>query len=230
VKATTNDSATIPLPVVDDRVNGVEKVRVSPTDPEPGVLARAAGILSGGGLVIFPTDTLYGIAADPRHSGGVARVYQAKGRPAGQALPLIAADLAQVELCATSLSAATRLLAGRFWPGPLTLVVEAAHSIVPGVHGETGGVAVRVPNHAVARALARRLGFPVVATSANRSGQPASRLADLACAALEGEVDLVLDCGPTPGGAPSTIVDVRGEAPLLIRAGAIPYSLVLEAL
>jgi L-threonylcarbamoyladenylate synthase len=91
-------------------------------------------------------------------------------------------------------------------------------------------VAVRVPDQAVARALALRLGFPVVATSANRSGSPASRLAEVAASALEGDVDLVLDGGPTPGGEPSTIVDARGETPTLIRAGAIPFSLVLEAL
>ncbi len=217
-------------PVVDDRVNGVERVRVSPTDPEPGALARAAGILLRGGLVVFPTDTLYGLAADPRHAGGVARVYHAKGRMAARALPLIAGDLAQVEALATTLPAATRRLAGRFWPGPLTLVVDAAPTIVPGVHGGTGGVAVRVPDQAVARALALQLGFPVVATSANRSGSPASRLAEMAAAALEGDVDLVLDSGPTPGGEPSTIVDARGETPTLIRAGAIPFSLVLEAL
>ncbi len=203
---------------------------MSPTDPDPGALARAAGILLRGGLVVFPTDTLYGLAADPRHAGGVARVYHAKGRMAAHALPLIAGDLAQVEALATTLPAATRRLAGRFWPGPLTLVVDAAPSIVPGVHGGTGSVAVRVPDQAVARALALQLGFPVVATSANRSGSPARRLAGKVAAALEGDVDLVLDSGPTPGGEPSTIVDARGETPTLIRAGAIPFSLVLEAL
>ena len=202
---------------------------MSPTDPEPGALARAVDILLRGGLVIFPTDTLYGLAADPRHADGVARVYHAKGRLAWHALPLIAADLAQVQVLATSLTEATRRLAERFWPGPLTLLVDATPTIVPDVHGGTGGVAVRVPDHAVARALARRLGFPVVATSANRSGSPASCLAEVAASALEGDVDLVLDGGPTPGGEPSTIVDARGELPTLIRAGAIPFSLVLEA-
>jgi len=203
---------------------------VSPTDPEPDALARAADILSRGGLVVFPTDTLYGLAADPRHAGAVARVYHAKGRTAGQALPLIAGDLAQVETVATALPAATRRLAERFWPGPLALLVDAAPAIVPAVHGGTGSVAVRVPAQAVARALARRLGFPVVATSANRSGAPASHLAEVAAAAFEGDVDLVLDGGPTPGGEPSTIVDARGAAPTLIRAGAIPFSQILEAL
>jgi len=203
---------------------------VSPTDPEPGAVARAAGILLGGGLVVFPTDTLYGLAADPRHAGGVARVYHAKGRSTSHALPLIAGDVAQVEALAKALPAATRRLAGRFWPGPLTLIIDAAATMVSRVHGGTGRVAVRVPDQAVARALALQLGFPVVATSANRSGSPASRLAEIAAAALEGDVDLVLDSGPTAGGEPSTIVDARGGTPTLIRAGAIPFSLVLEAL
>ena len=216
--------------MVDDRVNGVETLRVSPTDPEPGALARAAGVLSRGGLVVFPTDTLYGLAADPRNADGVARVYRAKVRVPQQALPLVAGDLEQVETLSTTLSALTRRLADRFWPGPLSLVVDVVPSVVRDVHGGSGTVAVRVPDQAVARALALGLGFPIVATSANRSGSPATCLADAAASALEGEVDLVLDSGPTPGGEPSTIVDARTDAPRLIREGAIPFSIVLEAL
>ncbi len=215
---------------VDDRVNGVERLRVSPTSPEPAALARAADVLARGGLVVFPTDTLYGLAADPRNADAVARVYRAKGRMPERALPLVAGDLGQVEALSTRLSASTRRLAGRFWPGPLTLIVDVVPSVVDAVHGGTDTVAVRVPNQAVARALALGLGFPIVATSANRSGSPATPIADIGASALEGEVDLILDSGPTAGGEPSTIVDARADVPRLIREGAIPYSRVLEAL
>jgi L-threonylcarbamoyladenylate synthase len=217
-------------PADDDRVNGVETLRVSPADPEREALARAADVLARGGLVVFPTDTLYGLAADPRSAAGVARIYRAKGRVRERALPLVAGNLEQVEALSTGLSALTRRLAGRFWPGPLTLVVDVVPSVVPDVHGGAGTVAVRVPDQAVARALALSLGFPIVATSANRSGSPATSVADVAGSALEGEVDLILDGGPTTGGQPSTIVDARTDAPRLIREGAIPFSTVLEAL
>lgn len=206
----------------------MERVRVSPTDPERRVLAHAADVLSRGGLVVFPTDTLYGLAADPRNALAVERVCHAKGRPPGRALPLIAADLQQVEAAASHLSPLTRRLADAFWPGPLTLVVDASPAIVVGVHAGAGTVAVRVPGHAVARGLAAHAGFPVVSTSANRSQQPAPVTVDAAIDSLGGDFDLALDGGPTSGGDPSTIVDARGDVPHLIRAGAVPFSRVLE--
>ena len=208
----------------------MERIRVSRENPDPVVMARAAGVLASGGLVIFPTDTLYGLAADPRNGDAVARVFEAKTRPAGQALPLIASDLEQVEGFAGVLSPATRRLAERFWPGPLTLIVDAPRGIAAAVHGGTGSVAVRVPDHPVARALAGRFAYPVVATSANRSGDAASHVPDDASAAFEGIADVLLDSGPTTGGEPSSIVDARSGTPVLIRAGAIPFTRVLEAL
>jgi L-threonylcarbamoyladenylate synthase len=194
------------------------------------VLAVAARVLSHGGLAIFPTDTLYGLAADPRNPAGVDRVFRLKGRMAAQALPLVAASLEQVERSLGGVSGRTRRLAERFWPGPLTLVVNAGPEVAMAVLGLEGTVAVRVPAHAVARGLGASLGFPVVSTSANRTGQPAPATAGDAIAALGGDVDVVLDAGPVAGGAPSTIVDARGDEVRLIRAGAIPFSLVLEAL
>jgi L-threonylcarbamoyladenylate synthase len=207
----------------------VERLIISAVDPEPFALARAAAILHGGGLVVFPTDTFYGLAADPRHQGGVGRVFRAKGRAAAVALPLIAADLEQVRSASSGLSGLALRLAHVFWPGPLTLVVDAAESILPAVHGGSGTIAIRVPDHAVARQLAAASGFPVVSTSANRSKVAAVNSADAAIEAIGDLVDLVLDGGRTPGAAPSTIVDVRTPVPLLIREGAVPFSLVLEA-
>lgn len=203
---------------------------MSPTDPQPEAVAEAADVLSHGGLVVFPTDTFYGLAADPRNSDAIDRVFQVKGRSPGQALPLVAASLDQVERAVGTLSVLTRRLARSFWPGPLTLVVEAGPDVVCAALGEAGTVAIRVPNQAVARALCARVGYPVVSTSANRSGRPAPSTADEAIESLGGVVDLVLDSGPAGGGEPSTIVDARGEVVRLLRAGAVPFSRVLEAL
>lgn len=203
---------------------------MSPTDPEPEALAEAADVLSHGGLVIFPTDTFYGLAADPRNSRAIDRVFHVKMRAPGQALPLVAASLDQVERALGDLPPLTRRLAGCFWPGPLTLVVEAGPDVVGSALGEGGTVAVRVPNHAVARGLCARLGYPVVSTSANRSGHPAPATADEAIESLGDVVDLVLDSGPAVGGEPSTIVDARSEVVRLLRAGTVPFSRVLEAL
>ena len=202
---------------------------MSPTGPELPALQKAAGVVLSGGLLIYPTDTLYGLAADPRRATAVAKVFALKGRSAGKALPLAAADLTQAE-AAGIFSPLARALAMHFWPGPLTLVVAVSDRLAEGVDGGTKSVALRVPDHIVARALAAIVGFPVVSTSANRAGLHPSRLAEEAMAGLAGApVEAVLDAGPTPGGPPSTIVDARFDEPALIRAGAVPFERVLEA-
>jgi L-threonylcarbamoyladenylate synthase len=207
----------------------VEWLSVGGARPERHVLVRAAGVLRAGGILIYPTDTLYGLAADPRIRSAVERVFAAKGRPQGMPLPLVAGSVAQGELVA-EFSIGARRLAESFWPGPLTLVLRARPGLAPGVAGEDESVALRVPDHAVARGVADALGFPVTSTSANRSGSSPWREAGAAAADIDGDVDLVLDGGPTPGGPPSTIVDARLDPPRLVRAGAVPFDLVLDAL
>lgn len=210
------------------KVNRVEWLRLSPTDPDEAPLVRAASVLAAGGLVVYPTDTLYGLAADPRLDRAVERVFSAKGRVASRALPLIVASLQQAEDEVARLSEVARRLARHFWPGPLTLVAEARPGLAAALTGEEGSVALRVPDQAVARGLAHALGFAIVSTSANRSGDPAPQTAEEAVEALGERVDLVLDSGPTPGGAPSTIVDARTMPPRLVRAGAVPMTLILQ--
>lgn len=199
------------------------------TAPDAAVLARAADVLRGGGAIIFPTDTFYGLAADPRRADAVARVFAAKGRPSGVPLPLVASSLEQAEREVAFLSGTASRLARRFWPGPLALLAAPRLPLVGGVAGGDGSVALRVPDHAVARALAAALGFAITATSANASGRPSLRTAEEAARELEGRVDLVLDSGPTPGGLPSTIVDARVDPPLLVRNGAVPFQVILDA-
>jgi L-threonylcarbamoyladenylate synthase len=195
---------------------------------DPQTMATAAQVLSQGGIVGFPTDTLYGLAVDPRNERAVHRLCRLKGRQDSSPIPLIAADRAQVEQHAGLLAPLGRRLADAFWPGPLTLVVPAWLGLARGVSGLGDRVAIRVPNHVVACELARQAGHPVTSTSANRSGEPAPATVDEFIEILGGGIDLVLDAGPTPGGLPSTIVDVTGSRPVLVRAGVVAWARVLE--
>ncbi|HVH29440.1 MAG TPA: L-threonylcarbamoyladenylate synthase [Vicinamibacterales bacterium] len=204
----------------------MRRVFVEPGAPQLDALQEAAKWIRNGGLVALPTDTLYGLAADPYRVDAVARLFAVKGRSAERGLPLIAADTEQVIRHMGRLSRTAEGLAQKFWPGPLTLLVAAPAALAPAVTGGTGRVGVRVPAHAVARAICRFADRPVTATSANRSGQPATALPDDVERTLGGDVDLLIDTGPTSGGAPSTIVDVAGPEPLLVRAGAIPWDTI----
>jgi len=195
--------------------------------PSLDALAPAVAALQRGGVIAYPTETFYGLGADPLSAAAVARVFGVKARVEGQSLPLIAADLAQARRVADVTGAAARL-AARFWPGPLTLVVPALAPFVEGAQRH-GTVAIRVPDHAVARALAAAFGSPITSTSANLSGEPpASVVSELG--GIAPRLDVVVDGGRTPGGLPSTIVDVTGGAPTLVRAGAIAWDRVLESL
>ena len=201
----------------------MRRVFVDPESPQRDALQEAASWIVSGGLVALPTDTLYGLAADPFSAAAVARVFVVKGRDAGRALPLIAADAAQVSAHLGRLSAIGARLAERFWPGPLTLVVRAPSALAPDVTGGTGTVGVRVPADAVARAICAAVGRPITATSANLSGEPPTSDPDEVERTLGDRLDLLIDAGETPGGAPSTIVNVTGAEPALVRAGAISW-------
>jgi L-threonylcarbamoyladenylate synthase len=204
-------------------------LRMPPGDPDLAIVARAATVLRDGGLVIYPTDTFYGLAADPRRDDAVDRLFQVKGRDATMATPVIASSVEQVRAAAEVDDRAERL-ARDFWPGPLTLVLPARQGLSQRAVGANGTVAIRVPDHAIARALAESLSFCITATSANRSGQPASATGDRAAAVFGETVECLIDAGPTPGNLPSTIVDMTAEGPRLIRAGAVAWERVLKSL
>jgi L-threonylcarbamoyladenylate synthase len=197
--------------------------------PEEAVIARAADVLRRGGVVAYPTDTLYGLAVDPRRDDAVARLYAAKGRDASTAVPLIAASLGQAQGAAI-FGERELLLARRFWPGPLTIVMPARSGIAATVLGSGTTVALRVPSHAVARALAAAFGFCITATSANRSGHPPAVTGADVAGSLESAIDVLLDAGSVPGGLPSTIVEIGATGPRLLRAGAVAWDRVLESL
>jgi L-threonylcarbamoyladenylate synthase len=196
---------------------------VDPARPDPAAIERAAASLRRGGVVAIPTDTLYGLAADPFNAAAVARVFAIKGRGVESAVPLVAADTAQVRAWVGELPAVAARLADHFWPGPLTLVMRASHTLAAGVMGDGETVGVRVPRHAVTRALCAAFARPLTATSANRSGASATDDPDEVAITFGDSLDVLLDAGKTPGGPASTIVDVTGAEPQLIRSGAVPW-------
>ena len=193
-------------------------------------LRPAAEWLAQGGIVAFPTDTLYGLAVDPASDAAVRALFDLKGRSARVALPLIAASARQVEAACGPFGDVARRLSSAWWPGPLSIVLDAPSHISVAVHGGSRSIAVRVPAHPVALALVEAFGAMVTATSANVSGEPPAHTAgDLAAIAADPRV-LVVDGGPTAGGLPSTIVDARVRPPVLVRDGAIAWARVLESL
>ena len=201
----------------------MRRIVVDATCFSEGALAEAVRAIGGGGVIALPTDTLYGLAADPFRPDAVARVFDVKGRAAERALPLIAADAAQVADRLGVMPELARRLASRFWPGPLTLLLPAPTAMAPGVSGGTGSVGVRIPSHAVARALCRACGTLLTATSANLSGAAPSADPDEIERTLGDRIDILVDAGTTPGGPPSTIVDATGVSARLVREGAIAW-------
>ncbi len=184
---------------------------------------EAAAVLRSGGLVAYPTETFYGLGALASCAPALARLAAAKLRPEGKPLPLLAATPEAAFALASAVPPLALRLAGRFWPGPLTLVLPAAAGLAREITAGLGTVGVRVPGSEVARELSRLAGGPLISTSANLSGgPPPARAADLA-PALRARLDGILDAGPTPGGLPSTLVDVSGSALRLVRAGAVPW-------
>lgn len=185
-------------------------------------LEQAAVCLRSGGVVVYPTETFFGVGGLACHAGAVARVYAAKRRAAGLPLPVIGADRAQIERLAIVDVRAAALME-RFWPGPLTLLLPARPHVPKGITGGTGRIAVRVSSHAVARALANAAGEALAASSANMSGCPAVTRAASLDPELLAAVDGTLDGDPAPeGGLPSTLAEVLAQGRVrVLRAGAV---------
>jgi L-threonylcarbamoyladenylate synthase len=198
-------------------------------------IAEAAAVLRRGGLVAFPTETVYGLGGRADSARALRRIYEAKGRPVDRALILHLRSAAQAPAFVRRWSVAAERLAARFWPGPLTIVLERSDEVLDEVTGGGATVAVRVPAHPVALALLDACGLPIAAPSANRTGQPPPRSGRAAFDALRGRISLVLDAGPLAelgGGAEgrarlgSTIVDLTEEPAIVRRVGALPPELV----
>ncbi len=191
---------------------------------------EAVKVLRRGGVVAFPTDTLYGLGAWAFSREGVERIFVIKGRPSSMALPLLLAEASQLAEVAAEVPDVAWTLVRRFWPGALTLVLRKAPSIPDLVTGGEPTVAVRIPDHPVARELVRLLGAPITGTSANRTGAPPARTAQEVVQQLGDAVDLVVDGGECPLGSPSTVVDCSQRSWRILREGAISREALEEVL
>lgn len=202
-------------------------MRVYAADDTQAVRA-AADALRRGELVVFPTETVYGLAADALNDSAVRAVFEAKGRAETSALPVQIADIESLGSIACGIPNAALVLARRFWPGPLTIVLPKGPSISAVVSGGAETVGVRIPDHPVALALLREMRSPIVATSANISGQLAPKNARAAIRQLGGAVSVVLDAGECAIGAASTVIDLSASPPRILRRGAIGVPQIRE--
>lgn len=205
-------------------------LKVDSRRPDPDSIRQAADAIRAGELVIFPTETVYGLAADALSEAAVRRVFEAKGRMEGHPLPVQVGGIEQLAGVVARAPVSAAILARKFWPGPLTLVMEKAASLSELVTAGTGKVGVRVPDHPVALALLRELGTPIVASSANLTGEPPAGNAEDAIRQLGGSVAVVLDSGESEIGVVSTVVDVTVDPPVILRRGAIGDEAIFEAL
>jgi L-threonylcarbamoyladenylate synthase len=203
----------------DDRQTRV--LRVDATRPDPAVLRAAAEVLRAGGLVAFPTETVYGLGADATNPAAVAQIFAAKGRPSDNPLIVHVADPAEIGPLVADVPAAAERLMNRFWPGPLTLVLPSRGVVAPNVTAGLDTVAVRMPAHPVSRLLIQLAGVPVAAPSANRSGRPSPTRAAHVLEDLYGRVDIIIDAGETGVGLESTVVDLTCEPPEILRPGGV---------
>ncbi len=205
----------------------VRTIAVDPSSPDVATIHEAARLLRGGGLVAFPTETVYGLGARGLDGACVRRIFAAKGRPGTHPLILHVTDLAMAALLVRS-PADLEPFARRFWPGPLTLVAERSALVPPEITGGGETVALRAPSHPVALALLRALGEPIAAPSANRYQTLSPTLASHVLKSLGDAVDLVLDGGACPEGLESTVLDVTASPPRVLRPGALPLALLRE--
>lgn len=194
--------------------------KIDTSRPEEAFL-RCREVISAGGVIVYPTDTYYGLGADPRNSAAVKRVFAIKGRQPDQPILLLISDASDVSDWAAEITAPAEILMQRYWPGPLTLVFKARANVLADLTARTGNIGLRVPGNSMTRGLLRYLGHALTGTSANISNMPSPRTAQ-ETATIAGLVDLILDGGDCAGEKPSTIVDVSTEVPRVIREGAIP--------
>jgi L-threonylcarbamoyladenylate synthase len=198
-----------------------EIVTLASDPPTAEVIARAAVILRAGGLVAFPTETVYGLGANALDPEAVSRIFTAKGRPANNPLIVHLSEAKEALRVAAAWPASAARLAEHFWPGPLTLVLPKRPEVPDVVTAGGATVAVRVPAHPVAQALLRAAGMPVAAPSANRSGYLSPTRAEHVLRGLDGRIDMILDGGPVTGGIESTVLDVTTDPPRLLRPGLV---------
>ena len=204
--------------------------QINGTDPKPQIIQAAARIIRDGGLVAFPTETVYGLGANGLDGKAVQKIFAAKDRPPDNPLILHIAKMREVFYLAKTVPLKAQVLMEVFWPGPLTLVLAKSAFIPPEVSAGLDTVAVRMPQHPVALALIRAAGVPLAAPSANRSGYPSPTRAAHVRDDLDGRIEAILDAGPTGLGLESTVLDISGEIPVILRPGGVTREQLEEVL
>lgn len=205
-------------------------IAVHPAQPEPDAVARAASVLRAGGLVAFPTETVYGLGAHALDRAAVRRIFTAKGRPSTDPLIVHVARVDQLDALVADVPAVVQRLAARFWPGPLTLVLRRSRVVPDEVTAGLPTVAVRIPAHPVALAILEAAALPVAAPSANLFSRPSPTRAEHVLHDLDGRIDLVVDGGATDVGVESTVLDLSRPVPTVLRPGAVTIEMLREIL
>jgi L-threonylcarbamoyladenylate synthase len=195
---------------------------------DPDTIAAAAAAVRSGEVICFPTGSLYGLGADAFDPEAVRRVFEIKHRSPDKPVLVLVNAIDQLEQLVVRVPSIGRDLMQRFWPGKLTLVFEARGSVPPILTAGTGKIGIRQPGHPVARALAAAVGRPLTGTSANVSGDPGCRHVSDLPASIRTSVSMVIDSGPLAGGAGSTVVDISGDRPIVLREGSVPAALIHE--
>ncbi len=206
----------------------VEKVNTN--HPNEEIIRKAAAVIRNGGLVAFPTETVYGLGADALLPEGAKRIYAAKGRPSDNPLIVHIADFDALEKITSEIPEYARALADRFWPGPLTMIFHKSEAVPRETTGGLDTVAVRMPSHPVALALIRESGGYIAAPSANTSGKPSPTLAEHVAVDLGGKIPLILDGGAVGIGIESTIIDLSEDVPMILRPGYITREMLSEVI
>jgi L-threonylcarbamoyladenylate synthase len=205
-------------------------LKIDPAAVDARALDDIASLLARDGVMAYPTETFYGLGAAAFSARAVSRVFKLKGRNPGKPLPLIASDLDMVGKIAGPLPPLFWTLAEEFWPGPLTLVLRGSPALPDFLTGAGGSIAVRIPPLPWLRKLAYDISQPLTATSANLSGEPENSTPEGVAAAFGGKIELIVDGGTTPGGAPSTLLDLTSPEPRILRQGAVPEARLRAAL
>ncbi len=207
-----------------------ELLKISPETPDPATIRYAAEMIRRGELVAIPTDTFYGIAADPYNLAAVDQIYRVKGRPETRALPILVNTIGQAVSLARDVPYTFHKLAAKFWPGPLTLLVEASTGVPLKITANTGNVALRWPKSIFVNALIDLVKGPITGTSGNISGQPACANAADLMEQMGDRLPLIIDAGETPGNLASTIVKLDGDDWTVMREGVIPEDAIRAAI
>ena len=193
-------------------------------DTTSKAIENIQSVLNSGGVIAFPTDTFYGLGADPFNPDALSKIFQIKQRPADKPLLVLIHSLDQLEDLTHGVTDNARKLMEHFWPGPLTLILEAAPELPDALTAGTGTIGIRLPGHPFTRKILEALERPLTAPSANISGAGESRTTQQVESSLGGKLDLIVDGGPAPGGKPSTVLDATTNPPTLIREGALSRS------